>query len=145
MGSNEDGTMEDRQRKGREFLEAAMAASALAAFADGTVSPSERHRIGAIIVGHGKIRAQDPKIAIELFEAYLHALENDPDKAEFMLSEKLTAIAGQEDEAEIIAGIVLAISHADGEFVYAEKMQFQSICEILGVDPEGIKPVSTSR
>ena len=141
MGSSDDLTAKEPASTGRDFLEAAMAASALAAFADGTVSPSERHRIGAIIVGHSKIRAEDSEVAIEVFDAYLRALEKDVDTAEKMLAGKLRRIADHKADAELIAGIVLAISHADGEFVYAEKMQFQTICELLGVDATNIKPL----
>ena len=43
-----------QHHKSRDFLEAAMAASALAAYADGTVSRPERHSIGNMIVNlHG--------------------------------------------------------------------------------------------
>jgi tellurite resistance protein len=61
------------------------------------------------------------------------------------LTEKLKRVANNKETARLVAGIALAVSYADGEFVYAERIQFQSICDILGVDPEAIKPVSTTR
>jgi tellurite resistance protein TerB len=134
-----------RQQKGRDFLEAAMAASALAAFADGTVSRPERHSIGNMIVNLRRIRLHDPKTALDLLNGYIEDLSRDPESAEKALSDKLKRVANNKETAQLVAGIALAVSYADGEFVYAEKMQFQSICETLGVDPETIKPVSTGR
>ncbi len=134
-----------RQQKGRDFLEAAMAASALAAYADGTVSRPERHSIGNMIVNLRRIRLHDPKMALDLLNGYIEDLNRDPSGTEEILREKLKRVANNKETAQLVAGIALAVSYADGEFVYAERMQFQSICEILGVDPEAIKPVSTSR
>lgn len=134
-----------RQQKGRDFLEAAMAASALAAFADGTVSRPERHSIGNMIVNLRRIRLHDPKTALDLLNRYIEDLSRDPESTEKALSDKLKRVANNKETARLVAGIALAVSYADGEFVYAEKMQFQSICETLGVDPETIKPVSTGR
>ncbi len=134
-----------RQQKGRDFLEAAMAASALAAFADGTVSRPERHSIGNMIVNLRRIRLHDPKTALDLLNGYIEDLSRDPESTEKALSDKLKRVANNKETAQLVAGIALAVSYADGEFVYAEKMQFQSICETLGVDPETIKPVSTGR
>ena len=134
-----------RQQKGQDFLEAAMAASALAAFADSTVSRPERHSIGNMIVNLRRIRLHHPKTALDLLNGYIEDLSRDPESTEKALSDKLKRVANNKETAQLVAGIALAVSYADGEFVYAEKMQFQSICETLGVDPETIKPVSTGR
>jgi tellurite resistance protein TerB len=134
-----------RQQKGRDFLEAAMAASALAAYADGTVSRPERHSIGNMIVNLRRIRLHDPKTALDLLNGYIEDLNRDPTGTEEILTEKLKRVANNKETARLVAGIALAVSYADGEFVYAERIQFQSICDILGVDPEAIKPVSTTR
>jgi tellurite resistance protein TerB len=134
-----------RQQKGRDFLEAAMAASALAAHADGTVSRPERHSIGNMIVNLRRIRLHDPKTALDLLNGYIEDLNRDPTGTEEILTEKLKRVANNKETARLVAGIALAVSYADGEFVYAERIQFQSICDILGVDPEAIKPVSTTR
>jgi tellurite resistance protein TerB len=134
-----------RHHKSREFLEAAMAASALAAFADGTVSRPERHSIGNMIVNLRRIRIHDPKTALDILNGYIDELQNDSEAAEAALTEKLRRVANNKQTAELVAGIALAVSYADGEFVYAEKVQFQSICEVLGVDSDSIKPVSTPK
>ncbi|MDX1402105.1 MAG: TerB family tellurite resistance protein [Kiloniellales bacterium] len=123
------------------FLEAAMAASALAAFADGTVSGLERHRIGAIIVRLQQTRISDSQAALDLLDSYLRDLETDAEAAEGSLTDKIRAIAADRAAAELIASIVLTISQADDAFVYAEKMQFQEICALLELDPERIAPL----
>ena len=98
-----------------------------------------------MIVNLRRIRLHDPKTALDLLNGYIEDLSRDPESAEKALSDKLKRVANNKETAQLVAGIALAVSYADGEFVYAEKMQFQSICETLGVDPETIKPVSTGR
>ena len=118
-----------------------MAASALAAYADGTVSIEERHRIGNILVNLRRIRIHDPRTAIKILNGYVEELQADPEEATAMLLEKLRHLSGNKEAAEVVAGIALSISQADGEFVYAEKMQFAEICKTLRVDPDAIEPV----
>ena len=141
MGILENFQERVQKQKGRDFLEAAMAASALAAYADGIVSLQERHRIGNILVNLRRIRIHDPRTAINILNRYVEELEADPEEATEMLLEKLRHLAGNKEAAELVAGIALSISQADGEFVYAEKMQFAEICSTLDVDPEKIEPV----
>ncbi len=52
------------QHRNRDFLKAAMAASALAAKADGTVTLSERYRIDDILARLERLRIYDPHKAV---------------------------------------------------------------------------------
>ena len=118
-----------------------MAASALAAFADGSASRVERRRIGKFIVGLQHSRIRDGQAAIALLEDYLGQLKEDATAAETHLAEKIRAVASDRDAALLIARIVLAISQADDAFVYAEKLQFQEICALLDLDPQSVEPL----
>ena len=122
------------QHSDRSFLKAAMAASALAAYADGTVSPTERLSIDDMLDNLERLNLHDPAKAIQILNDYIRALQNDPVSAQAVLIGKLKRIAGDRDAAELIARIALAVSHADGQFNYAEKLQFAEICETLGLD-----------
>ncbi len=122
------------QHSDRSFLKAAMAASALAAYADGTVSPTERLSIDDMLDNLERLNLHDPAKATQILNDYIHALQNDPVSAQAVLIGKLKRIAGDRDAAELIARIALAVSHADGLFNYAEKLQFAEICETLGLD-----------
>ncbi len=122
------------QHSDRSFLKAAMAASALAAYADGTVSPTERLSIDDMLDNLERLNLHDPAKAIQILNDYIRALQNDPVSAQSVLIGKLKRIAGDRDAAELIARIALAVSHADGQFNYAERLQFAEICETLGLD-----------
>ncbi len=124
------------QHRDREFLKAAMAASALAAYADGTVSLTERYSIDDMLENLDRLNLHDPEKAIEILNDYIHALQEDPEPAQAVLIGKLKRISADRDAADLIVKIALVVSYADGHFNYAERMQFAEICETLGVDPK---------
>jgi tellurite resistance protein TerB len=124
------------QHRDRGFLKAAMAASALAAYADGTVSLTERYSIDDMLENLERLKLHDPEKAIQILNDYIHALQDDPEPAQAVLIGKLKRISADRDAADLIVKIALAVSYADGHFNYAERMQFAEICETLGVDPK---------
>ena len=65
----------------RAFLKAAMAASALAAYADGTVSLSERYSIDEMLENVERLNIHDPDKAVQILNDYVHALKSDPELA----------------------------------------------------------------
>ncbi len=128
------------QHRDRKFLKAAMAASALAAYADGTVSLTERYSIDDMLENLERLNLHDPEKAIQILNDYIHALQKDPEPAQAVLIGKLKRIADDREAADLIVQIALAVSYADGHFNYAERMQFAEICETLGVDPKEVSP-----
>jgi len=118
----------------RTFLKAAMAASALTAFADGSVSVSERYKVEEILERLERLRIYDAQKAVEKFEAYVSELEGNSEAAEKVLLGKLERIAGDQEAADLIAHIALEISYADKYFNRAERMQFEAICGVLGLE-----------
>jgi tellurite resistance protein TerB len=117
----------------RTFLKAAMAASALTAYADGSVSVSERFRLEEILERLERLRIYDAQKAVEKFESYVTALEDDTEEAEKVLLGKLERMAGDREAADLIAQIAIEISYADTYFNRAERMQFDAICAALGL------------
>ncbi len=126
------------RHRDRNFLKAAMAAGALAAYADGTVSLTERYSIDDLLVNLERLNLHDPEKAIQILNDYIHALQDDPDSAQAVLIGKLKRIAGDREAADLIARIALLVSHADGQFNYAERLQFAEICQVLGVDAKEV-------
>ena len=122
------------RHRDRTFLKAAMAASALAAYADGTVSLSERYSIDEMLENVERLNIHDPDKAVQILNDYVHALKSDPETAQSVLISKLKRIAGDREAAELIARIALAVCYADDQFNYAERLQFAEICQTLGVD-----------
>ncbi len=126
------------QHRDRSFLKAAMAASALAAYADGTVSLTERYSIDDMLANLERLNLHDPDKATQLLNDYISALQDDPESAQAVLIGKLKRIADDRDAADLIVQIALVVSYADGHYNYAEKLQFAEICETLGLDPKEV-------
>ncbi len=74
------GSVQERlqQHRDRTLLKAAMAASALAAYADGTVSLSERYSIDGLLANLERLKLHDPEKAVQILDEYIHALESNP-------------------------------------------------------------------
>ena len=120
----------------RPFLEAAMAASALVALADGHVTFSESHRLDEIIETIEQLRVFDAHEGIELFKDCIDAIAMN---AEAGRRRALTAIAGiadDEDEARLLVRLCLAVSAADGAFQDEERERIIEICAQLGLAPD---------
>jgi tellurite resistance protein TerB len=126
------------QHRDRSFLKAAMAASALAAYADGTVSLTERDSIDDMLANLDRLNMHDPDKATQILNDYIRALQDDPESAQAVLIGKLKRIADDRDAADLIVQIALVVSYADGHYNYAEKLQFAEICETLGLDPKEV-------
>ena len=125
-----------QKRHDRDFLKAAMAASALTAYADGTVSYTERHKVEDILDSLRWLLDQDAGKAFETFETFVKALEDSTSVAEKVLLGKLKRLAADRDAAELVAYVALEVIHADDHFSHAERLQFQQICEILELKAE---------
>ena len=82
----------------RTFLKAAMAASALTAYADGSVSLSERFKVEDILERLERLHIYDALKAVEKFEAYVSELEDNTDEAEKVLLGKLERMASDRDQ-----------------------------------------------
>ena len=126
------------RHKNRDFLKAAMAASALAAQADGTVTLSERYRIDEILARLERLRIYDPHKAVQILDAFLTELRNNGEVAERVLLGKLRRIAEDQKAAELIVRIALSVSRSDGKFSALERAQFAEICAVLGFTPERV-------
>jgi len=120
----------------KTFLKAAMAASALTAYADGTVSVSERFKVEEILERLDRLHIYDAQKAVEKFEDFVRELEDNTEQAEKVLLGKLARMAHDRDAADLIAHIALEVSHADKFFNRAERMQFDEICKSLNLDPK---------
>ena len=118
----------------RNFLKAAMAASALTAYADGTVSVTERFKVEEILERLEQLHIYDAQKAVEKFEDYVSELEDNTEQAEKVLLGKLERMADDRDAADLIAQIAIEISYADTYFNRAERMQFDAICAALRLE-----------
>jgi tellurite resistance protein len=126
----------------RPFLEAAMAACALIASADGDVSFSERARMDAVLESLSELRVFDPHQAVDLFNARVEALQADRDAGQAAAFETIRRCAAggaaNDGAAVLLVRICVAISLADGKFVPHERAMLGLICAALNLTPEAI-------
>lgn len=124
------------RHRNRPFLEATMAASALVAAADGTVSFSERHRVDQILESLDQLKIFDPHEAVNLFNDTLASLSETPDRGRDAALKQIARLAEDPEASRLMVRICCAISEADGEFSPPEWQQIEAICAALGVNLE---------
>ena len=123
-----------RRLPGRPFLDATMAACAMIAQADGTVSFSESHRLDEILVNLEELKIFDPHEAVDLFKDYVDAIVEDPETGRNTVFKAIARIKDEANAAPLLVRICLSISFADGEFHPAERERVVEICELLGLE-----------
>ena len=130
------------RHRNRPFMEATMAACALVATADGTVSFSERHRVDQILERLDQLRVFDPHEAINLFDDFVEELKESPEAGRTAALERLAKIAEDRESSRLMIRICCAVSEADGEFSAAERQQIDTICRALGLalEDSGLQP-----
>ncbi len=124
---------EARRLLGRPFLEATMAASAMIAQADGTVSFSESHRLDQILMNLEELKVFDVHEAVDLFKDYVDAIVESPEAGRETVFAAIARIKDDEKAAALLVRICLSISFADGEFHPAERDRVEEICGLLGL------------
>ena len=124
------------RHRNHDFLNAAMAASALATQADGKITLSERYRIDGILARLERLRIYDPHKVARILDGFLTELRDNPEAARGILLRKLKRIAVDRKAAELIVRIALSVSHSDGGFSASKRARFAEICAVLGYAPE---------
>ncbi len=119
------------RHKNRPFLEAAMAACAYIALADGYVSIGERGRIDDILAQLEQLRVFDPHEGVNVFNDYVDALNEDPEAGKATVFSAIEKMAADEEAALLVARICIAISNADGEFSDNERLAVVEVCDVL--------------
>lgn len=126
------------RHRNRDFLNAALAVSALAIQADGTISLSERYRIDGILARVKRLRTYDPHHVAQILDRFLTELRDNPEAAREALLRKLERFAEDRKTVELIVRIALSVSHCDGDFSASKRARFTEICTALGYAPGSI-------
>ncbi len=125
----------ERQR-GRQFLEATMAASALVASADGAISFAERMRLDQILEQLHELQALDVHEAVDIFNAVIEALEKRPDEGRAKALDAVRVFSGDAAESRLLIRAACALCIADEDFSEAEQRQVAELCAELKIRPE---------
>ena len=122
-----------QQVRNRDFLEAAMGASALLATADGEVSFAELMARDYLLDRVEILHMFDPGMASDLFRQYAESIQEDTDTGRSTVIESVKKLSGDEDLARLLIRVCIAICKADMNFSEQEHVILADLCEELGL------------
>lgn len=121
--------------KNKEFLNAAMAGSALVAMADGSVSSEEKQKMVKFIESHDALSIFTTSDVIKAFQDFVGQLEFDKDIGEAKAYEALGKMKSNAQASRLLVRMIIGIASSDGNFDAAEKNVATKIAKELGIDP----------
>lgn len=121
--------------KNKEFLNAAMAGSALVAMADGSVSSEEKQKMVKFIESHDALSIFTTSDVIKAFQDFVGQLEFDKDIGEAKAYEALGKMKSNAQASRLLIRMIIGIASSDGNFDDAEKNVATKIAKELGIDP----------
>lgn len=121
--------------KNKDFLNAAMAGSALVAMADGSVSSEEKQKMVKFIEGHDALSIFTTSDVIKAFQEFVGQLEFDKDIGEAKAYQALAKMKTNAEAARLLIRMIIAIAASDGNFDDSEKKVATKIAKELGLNP----------
>ena len=121
--------------KNKEFLNAAMAGSALIAMADGSISAEEKQKMIKFIESNDALSIFSTSDVIKAFQDFVGQLEFDKDIGEAKAYEALGKMKSNAQAARLLVRMIIAIASADGNFDATEKRIASKIARELAIDP----------
>jgi len=116
----------------RAFLDAAMAASALVATADGEVSFAQRSRLDDLLASVEPLKAHDVHDAADLFRIFADNILAHPEKGRARALKAVQCVTGDSDAVRLLMRIACAIARADGSYSRPGMVQIRRIAKTLG-------------
>ncbi|MDO9046789.1 MAG: tellurite resistance TerB family protein [Methylobacter sp.] len=121
--------------KNKDFLNAAMAGSALITMADGSVSSEEKQKMVKFIESHEALSIFTTSDVIKAFQDFVGQLEFDKDIGEAKAYEALGKMKSNAQASRLLVRMIIGIASSDGNFDYSEKKVATRIAKELGIDP----------
>lgn len=122
--------------RNRDFLDAAMAASALVAAADGQVGLTELYARDAVLRNIEELNVFDSNKAVDTYRRYANEIESNPVDGRSRAMEAIGKLSGNDGAAKLLVRACIAIGKSDGDFDDSEVAVIEAIATILGVDPK---------
>ena len=116
----------------RAFLDAAMAASALVATADGDVSFAQRSRLDDLLDSVEPLKAHDVHDAADLFRIFAENILAHPEEGRARALKAVRCVNGDSDAARLLLRIACAMARADGPYSRPGMVQIRRIAMTLG-------------
>ena len=117
------------------FRDASMAMCALVAAADGSIDPSERQRVAALIAGNDVLRNFPADDLQRRFNDYVDKLTADFDFGKVGVLQEIAKAKKKPAEARAVIQIGIVIGGADGDFDPSEQAVVREACYALDLPP----------
>ena len=121
--------------KNKDFLNAAMAGSALIAMADGSVSTEEKQKMIKFIESNDALSVFPTSDVIKAFQDHVGQLEFDKDIGEAKAYQALHKMKSNEAASRLLVRMVIAVAASDGNFDAKEQAVASKIIKELGLNP----------
>jgi tellurite resistance protein TerB len=121
--------------KNKEFLEAAMAGSALIAMADGKISSEEKQKMIKFIENHDALSIFTTSDVIKSFQDFVGQLEFDKDIGEAKAFLALGKMKSNVEAGRLLVRMIIAIASSDGDFDAQEQVVAGRIAKELALNP----------
>ncbi|MDD5578289.1 MAG: tellurite resistance TerB family protein [Methylobacter sp.] len=121
--------------KNKDFLNAAMAGSALIAMADGSITSDEKQKMIKFIESHDALSIFTTSDVIKAFQDFVGQIEFDKDIGEAKAYQALGKMKSNAEASRLLIRMIIAIASADGNFDAAEKKVAVKIAKELAINP----------
>ena len=121
--------------KNKDFLNAAMAGSALIAMADGSISSEEKQKMIKFIESNDALSIFTTSDVIKAFQDFVGQLEFDKDIGEAKAYQAIGKMKSNTEASRLLIRMIIAIASSDGLFDNDEKKVAVKIANELALDP----------
>ncbi len=121
--------------KNKDFLNAAMAGSALIAMADGSISSEEKQKMIKFIEHNESLSVFTTKDVIDAFQNFVGQIEFDQDIGSAAAYQAIAKMKSNAEAARLVLRMVIAIGTSDGNFDADEKKIAAKIAKELALNP----------
>ena len=121
--------------KNKDFLNAAMAGSALVAMADGSISSEEKQKMIKFIESNDALSIFTTSDVIKAFQDFVGQLEFDKDIGEAKAYQAIGKMKSNTEASRLLVRMIIAIASSDGLFDNDEKKVAIKIAKELTIDP----------
>ncbi len=121
--------------KNKDFLNAAMAGSALIAMADGSISPEEKQKMIKFIESNDALSIFTTSDVIKAFQDFVGQLEFDKDIGEAKAYQAIGKMKSNTEASRLLIRMIIAIASSDGLFDNDEKKVAVKIAKELALNP----------
>ena len=121
--------------KNKDFLNAAMAGSALVAMADGSISSGEKQKMIKFIESNDALSIFTTSDVIKAFQDFVGQLAFDKDIGEAKAYLAIGKMKSNTEASRLLIRMIISIASSDGLFDNDEKKVAVKIAKELGLDP----------